>query len=165
MKLWWCFVISWIFLQFFLEFSITGQEGTHRKDFFFLFSLFLGLSQPNLVRKDAMIVFSDFLNFFLLFFWNFLLRVGQIPIKTIFFYFFSFSPFSNLFWLEKKLCWCFQIFWIFLLFFLEFSITGRVLTRRNDFFFLSFSTFPNLFWLGKKLWLCFLIFWIFSLFF
>ena len=130
----------------------------------FFFSLFHCFSQPNLVRKDAMMVFSDFLNFFYYFFGIFYYGSGRYRSRQ-FFFSLSFSPFSNLFWLEKKLCWCFQIFWIFLLFFLEFSITGRVLTHRIDFFFLSFSAFPNLFWLGKKLWWCFLIFWIFSLFF
>ena len=42
----------------------------------------------------------------------------------------------------------FLIFFFF--FFLEFSITGRVRTDRNDFFyFLSFLAFPNLFWPEK----------------
>ena len=35
--------------------------------------------------------------------------------------------------------------------FLEFSVTGRVGTGRNDTFYsLSLSAFPNLFWLEKK---------------
>ena len=39
----------------------------------------------------------------------------------------------------------------FFAFFLEFFITGRLGTDRNDkFYFLSFMTFPNLFWLEKK---------------
>ena len=42
-------------------------------------------------------------------------------------------------------------FLIFLLFFLEFSITRRVgMERKDNFYFLSFSTFPNLFWLEMK---------------
>jgi len=38
----------------------------------------------------------------------------------------------------------------FFAFFLEFSITRRVGTKRNgNFYFLSFSAFSNLFWLEK----------------
>ena len=48
---------------------------------------------------------------------------------------------------------------------MEFSITLRVGTKRNDnFYFLYFPAFSNLFWLIKPHWY-FLIFWIFLLFF
>ena len=50
----------------------------------------------------------------------------------------SFLAFLNLFWLEKKLWWCFLIFFNLFAIFLEFSITIRVGTHRNDFFFSSF---------------------------
>ena len=59
----------------------------------------------------------------------------------------------------------FLIFWIFLLFFSEFSCPGRVLTKfRTKIFFVSFSAYLILFWLKimpKEV----LIFWIFWLFF
>ena len=60
----------------------------------------------------------------------------------------------------------FNFLYFFLFFFLEFSITGRVRTDRNDFFyFLSFLAFPNLFWPEKlpKCW--FLVFLIFFCYF
>ena len=82
---------------------------------------------------------------FLLFFWNFLLRVGS----DIIFVFRLSRPFSTYFgfkWSKKK--------WYFLKFFpisLEFSITRRVGTKRNEnFCFLSFSAFFNLFSLYMK---------------
>ena len=50
------------FFASFLEFSIPGQVGTHRNDFLFLFSLFLGISEPILDWKEAMMVFYNFLN-------------------------------------------------------------------------------------------------------
>ena len=83
-----------------------------------------------------------------------------------FFYFLSFSAFPNLFWLEKKLWWCFPKFWSFFLFFfgISYSRSGRNASERF-FFSLSFSAFPVLFWLEKKLWWSFLVFWIFWLFF
>ena len=56
-------------------------------------------------------------------------------------------------------------FFTFFAIFLEFYITRRVGTKRNNnFFFLSFSAFYNLFWLEMKpqpYFLIFLIFWIF----
>ena len=65
------------FFAFFLEFSITGRVGTHRNDFLFLFSLFLGLFQHILAGKEAMMVFSNFLNFFAIFLeFSILGRVG-----------------------------------------------------------------------------------------
>ena len=119
--------------------------------FLFLFSRFLGVSQP-------MMVCSNFLKFFAIFLeFSITGRVGTH--WNDFFYFLSFLAFPILYWLEKKLWWCFLIFWFFLLFFFEFSILSCVETHRNDFYyFLSFTAFPNLFWLEKKLWWCFLIF-------
>ena len=121
--------------------TYLGLEGIHNVFFFFFF---------------------NFLNFFSYFFGVLYLGSGRNSSKRFFFYFLSFSAIPILFWLEKKLWWCFLIFW----FFLEFSIMGCVGTHQNDFFyFLSFSAFPNLFWLENKQWWCFLIFWIYLLFF
>ena len=166
MKLWWCFVISWIFLQCFLEFSITGRVGIHKNDFLFFFSFFLSLSCPILAWKETMMVFSNFLNFFTIFLeFSIMGRDGTHPN-----FFFLFSPFLGLSqpilaWNEAMMVFC--NFLNFLAIFLEFSIPSRVGTHRNYFFFnfLSFSAFRNLFRLEKKLWWCFQIFWIFSLFF
>ena len=105
--------------------------------------------------------FLIFLNF-LLFFLNFLLRVGLELIGTIFFSL-SYSAFPNLFSLfldlpqhilprkaaiivSSNFLNCFTIF-------LEFSIMGWVGTRRNDFFifyFLSFTAFPPYFGLRRS---------------
>ena len=60
----------------------------------------------------------------------------------------------------------FLLFFEFFNIFMEFSITLRVGTKRNDnFYFLSFPAFSNLFWLIMKPHWYFLIFWIFFLFF
>ena len=115
--------------------------------------------------KIAMMVFSNFFNFFAIFL-ECSITGREETQRSYFLPFLSFVAFPNLFWLETKLWWYFLNFSIFLLFFFELSITGRVGTQRNDFFYLlSFVGFPNLFWLVKKLWWCFLIFLIFMLFF
>ena len=60
----------------------------------------------------------------------------------------------------------FLLFFEFFTIFLEFSITLRVGTKRNDnFYFLSFPAFSNLFWLIMKPHWYFLILWFFLLFF
>ena len=116
--------------------------------------------------KEAMMVFSNFFEFFG-FFLEFSITGHVGTHRNDFFYFHSFSAFPILFWLQKKLWWCFLIFWIFFAIFFEFSITGRLGTHQIDFLFsfLSFSAFSNLFFLEKKLWWCSLIFRIFLLFF
>ena len=86
-----------------------------------------------------------FLNF-LLFFWNFILRVEWEQNGTIVFIFYLFQPYPTYFDLKPQ-----RYFFNFLAIFLEFSIPVRVRIHRNDFFFyfLSFSAFPHLFWLEK----------------
>ena len=78
---------------------------------------------------------------------------------------FLFSPFLGLVHLIlawNKATMVFFNFLDFFLIFLQFSITRRVGTKRNDnFYFPSFSAFFNLFWLEMKLQRYFLIFWIF----
>ena len=167
MKLWWCFLNLFIFLLFFWNFLFPVRLEPIGTVFFFLFSIFLGLSLPILTWKEAMTVFSNFLNFFCYLFEIFYSGMGRRKSEWFFFYFPSFSTFPNLFWLGKKLWWCFLIFWIFLLFFLKFSILGRVEKpiRTIFFFFFTFLASPNLFWLGKKQWWCFLIFLFFCYFF
>ena len=75
-------------------------------------------------------VFSKFLNFFI-----FLLRVGQEHIGTIvFFCFLSFVAFPHLVGLKRSYDGA-SNFLKFFAIFLEFSITGRVGTHRNEFFY------------------------------
>ena len=112
-----------------------------------LFSLFLGLSQPVLAWKEAIMVF---LNFFAIFFGILYNGSGRYWSEQEF----LFSLFLDL--SHPVLAWkeAIMVFFIFLKFFaifLEFFISGRVGTDRNDnFYFHSFSAFPNLFWLEKK---------------
>ena len=146
-KPWQSFLIFLKFLYFFGIFcySLGGNE-TERQ---FLFSLFLGLFQPILPWNVATMVFFDFL-IFVLFFWNFLLRVGWERNGTSIFIFSISRPFPTYFglkWSHNSIFWFFD----FSSLFLEFSITRWVETKRNDnFYFLSLSAFSNLFWLEKK---------------
>ena len=57
------FQIFEFFCFFFLEFSVTGRVRTHKKDFF-LFFLFLSLSQFILAGKVSKMVVFSFFNFF-----------------------------------------------------------------------------------------------------
>ena len=155
------------FFEFFWYFCLIFYYGMARKRsqrFYFLLSLFLGISQFILAWKDAMMVCPNFLKCFAIFLkFSITCRVGTH--RNDVFYFLSFLVFPILYWLEKKLWWCFLIFWFFLLFFFEFSILSCVETHRNDFYyFLSFTAFPNLFWLEKKLWWC-ILFEVFCYFF
>ena len=144
----------------FFEIFYSGSGRNPSEQFFF--SPILGLSQPILARKEATMVFSNFLNFFAVF------SKFSIPGRlethwNDFFFFFSLSwPFPTYFGLkDDSVFWFFEFYcYFFGIFYYE---SGRNTSER--FFFLSISAFPNLFWLRKKLWLCFLIFWIFLLFF
>ena len=118
------------------------------------------------LKKMPKWCFSVFKIFFAIFFFNYLLGVGLEIIGTIIFILTLSRPFQTEFCLVRCHNGVFLIFWILLLFFLEFSIQGRVRNDRNDnFYFHSFSTFPIQFWLEKKRLWCFLVFWIFLLFF
>ena len=121
-----------------------------------------------------MVFFNFFFNFFATFFeFSITGWVGTHWNDFFCFFFLSFSAFPNLLWLGKMQQRCFLIFLNFLLFFFEFSITGRVGTHWNDFFFLSYSAFPNLFSLfldlpqhilpRKEAIIVFSIFWEFSM--
>ena len=68
-----------IFLNFFYYFFgifyyALGRKETERQD---LFSFFVNLFQPILAVNEAKTVFFNFFLIFLLFFWIFLLRIGQ----------------------------------------------------------------------------------------
>ena len=102
----------------------------------------------------------------MLFFWNFLLRIGQERNGTIIFIFSLSQPLPTYFGVE----WGSNVifFLIFLLFcFGIFCYTsGRNGTERNgNFYFLSFPAFSSLLWLKMKPQWYFLIFLIFLLFF
>ena len=121
-----------LFFEFFCNFfgilySGSGRNPSERFFFFkILFSLFLGLSQPILAWKEAIMLFFNFLNLFFYFFGIFYSGSGRNTMEWFFiFYFFYFLSFSVLtipFWLEKKLLRFFPIFWIFMLFFSNFIL-------------------------------------------
>ena len=91
----WCFLIFWIFLLFFLEFSSPGRVRTEFGTnflflflfFFYFFFHFLGLSQPGLDRNIARMMFLNFLNFFAIFFGIFLPGSGRNRIRDETFFF------------------------------------------------------------------------------
>ena len=118
MKLWWCFLIFWIFLVFLFSFLLrVGKE--HISTIFIILSLSRPFSHSILAWNEAMLVFSNFFEFFCYFF---KISITSRPgtHRNDFLYFFSFVAFPNLFSLEKKLWWYFLIFKIFLLFFWNF---------------------------------------------
>ena len=143
-------MVSFNFLNFFsifLEFSITGREGTEWKDnFYFLY--FTGFS--NLFFLEATMVFFNFLNFFLLFL-NFLLHVGTERNGTKIFILSHSHPFPTYF---RQKCCHVGIFLYFEFFGYFFEILyyalGRNETERK-FLFLSVSSFSNLSWLEMYL--------------
>ena len=125
------------------------------------FSLFLGLSQPNLDRNNAGMKFLIFW-IFLRFFWEFSCpgRVGTDFGQNFFFLFFL--TYLNPGWIEIMPKRSILFFWKFLLFFLEFSCLGRVGTKFGTnfffFFFFSFSTYLSLVLIEILLEWCFLFF-------
>ena len=133
------------FLLFFWNFLLrVGQERNGRIIFIFSishhFTTYYGLKW---------IHNSIFLIFFL-FFLNFLLRDGKERNGTIIFILSQSHPFPTYF--RQKRCHIFSFLYFEFLeifsYFLEFSITRRVRTKRNDnFCFLYFSSFSNLWWL------------------
>ena len=131
------------FSAFLLEFSITRCVGTERTDnfYFFSFSALSNLFWHERKPKWYILIFS----ILLLFFWNFQFRAGLERNETIIFIF-SFSHLFQTYFGFKRIHNCILYFFAI---FLEFSITRRVGTKRNDnFYFLSFSSFPTYF--GKK---------------
>ena len=131
---------------------------------FFLFSLFLDLFQPILARKEAMMVFSNFLNFFAIFL-EFSIT-SQVGIHKNNFFFLSLSqPFLTYFGLKRNYDGVFWFFEFFCYFFRIFNY-GSGWHTSEQFFLLSlfFGLIPPIL-AEKKLWWCFLIFLIFSQFF
>ena len=127
-----------------------------------MFSVFLGLFQPILALNEATTVFFKFFSYFfgILYYvsdWNGTKR------QFLFSLFLGVSPLI-LAWNEAIIV--FYNFLKFFAIFLEFSITRRVGTKRNDnFCFPSFSAFFNVFWLEMKpQWYFFKFFKIFPIF-
>ena len=116
---------------------MSGKNSSER--FFFLFSPFLGLSQRILARQEAIIVFSNFLNFFT-FFLEFSITFVLELVGTIFFFYLSW-PFPTYFGMKRSDIGFFLIFEFFCYFFGNFSY--RLRTNSSERFFL-FSLFLGL---------------------
>ena len=108
--------------------------------------------------------FFNFLNFFAILFGIFLPGSSGNGIRDYNF-FLTFSANLILVWIQIMPEWCFLIFWIFLLFFLEFSSPGRGGTEFGTKIFFSFSAYLIPVWIEITPVWCFLIFWIYLLFF
>ena len=128
-----------------MEFSSLCLVGTKRNDNFYFFSFPAFSNLFWLIMKPHWYFLIFWI--FLLFFWNFLLHIGQKRNGTIFFIFSLSQPLPTYFGLKWGSNGIVLIFWIFLLFFfLEFSITHRVGTERNDNFYFPLShLFPTYF--------------------
>ena len=129
-----------------MEFFISRQVGTKRNDNFYFLS-FSAFPYEFWLEKTPYRYFFNFLNF-LLFFWNFLFRFEQERNRTLIFIFSLSQSFPSYFGLKRSHNCIFEFFEFFEFFaiFLEFSISRRVGTKRNDnFSFLSFSAFSNQF--------------------
>ena len=112
----WCHnSIFLIFFAFSLAFSIPRRVGTEQTDnFYFLsFSFFSKLFWLKIKPKCVFLIFW----IFLLFCWNFQLRVGQEWNGTIIFIFTLSRPFPTYFGLKWSHNGFFFKFWIFWLFF------------------------------------------------
>ena len=124
-----------IFLLFFSEFSCPGREWTEFGTKFFFFVV-LSLSHPVLAKNNVGKGFLKILNFFAIFFGIFLSGSNTNGIRDKNF-FLSFSASFNSFWIEIIPELTFLIFWIFLPFFLEFSISVWVWTEFGTKIFFS----------------------------
>ena len=139
---------QWYFLNFFLffwNFLLHVRLERNRTIVLILFiyqrfNPYFGLKWSH---NSILYVFEFFLQFFM----NFLLRVGLERNGMIIFTF----PVSRSIPMHYGLKWSHNYilnFWNFFTIFLEFFITRRVGTKRNDnLCFPSFSAFFNLFWL------------------
>ena len=126
--------VFWFFEFYCYFFGIFYYESGRSTSERFFFSLNLSLSQPILARKEAMIVFSNFLNFFAIFFEIFYFGSGRNPSERLFLFslFFDLSH-PILVWKEAMIV--FSNFLNFFVIFLEFFITSRVGAHHSDFIF------------------------------
>ena len=101
----------------------------------------------------------------MLFFWNFLLRVGLERNGTTIFFFFICQPIPTYFGLKRSHNRVFEFFKNFRYFFGIFFYTLGWNETEPQFLFLYFSAFSNLFWLDMKPQWYYLIFLFFFFFF
>ena len=95
-------LIFWIFLLFFfMVFSITHRVGKEQNGTIIFVSLFLIFFRPILAWNEFLMVFFNFLNFFVIFL-EFSITHWAGTNRNNIFYFLSISASSNLFWLEMR---------------------------------------------------------------
>ena len=95
---WYILIFQFFCFCFWIFNYASGRNGT---EWWFLFSPFLLFIKPILAWKEYIMVFSNFLNF-LLFFWNFLSRVGLERNVMIIFIFSLSRPFPTCFDLKES---------------------------------------------------------------
>ena len=142
-----CILLFWIFLLFFSEFSCLGHVWTE-----FVLKMFFTLSRPTsssfgkrYCREEVLYFFE----FFYYFFRNFLAPVEYERNSRLKFFFLPFLAYLIPFWQKIMPGRGFIIFWIFLVFFSEFSCPGRVWTEfETKLFFPRFWPISTSF--GKK---------------
>ena len=139
------FIISFIFLLIFLEFSITRRVGTKRKCNFYFFhsSAFSNLFWLGMKPQRYFFIFWFFFSFFGIFYY----LSGKNGTERQFLFFLFLGLFQPILVWNEAITLSFN-FLNFFAIFLEFSITIWVGTKRNDnFYYLSSLAFSNLFWL------------------
>ena len=109
-------------MLFFSEFSIPGRIWTEFRTK--IYCNFFNLSHPVLAKNNARKIFFSFLNFFAIFFRIFLPSSSMNRSRDENF-FHSFSAYLIPIWLKRRLERGFLIFWIFLLFFSQFSSLAK----------------------------------------
>ena len=140
------FIIFFIFLLVFLEFSITRRVGTKRNcNFYFLHSS--AFSNLFWLGINPQWYFFDFLIFFFSFFGIFYYLSGKNGTERQFLFFLFLSLLQSILAWNEAITISFNFLKFFAIF-SEFSIALWVGTKRNDnFYFLSSLAFSNLFWL------------------
>ena len=130
------FIASFINFLFLVRQEVIGTR--------IFFSLFLGLYQPVLALKKAILMFLNFLNFFTIFLeFSITGRVGTD--RNIFFFSLSRPP-PTRFGMKRSHNGVFQFFEFFCYFFFNFLL--RVVQKRNETIIFIFSLsqpFPNYF--------------------
>ena len=133
------------FFAIFIGIFLPGSSMDRIRGKNFL-SRFLGLSPPVLAKNNAVERFFNFLNFFAIFFGIILPGSSRNGIRDLNI-FQTFSDSINLFWIAIMLELTFLIFWILLLFFMNFPARIECEWDSGLNFFFSFSAYLIPFWL------------------
>ena len=136
------------FFANFLEFFITRRMGTKRNDTFYFLnsSAFSNRFWLGMKPQWYFLIFWFFFSFFGIFYY----LSGKNGMERQFLIFLFLGLFQPILAWNEAITVSFNLLNFFAIF-LEFSITHRVGTERNNnFYFFSFPAFSNLFWLEMK---------------